>query len=305
MRILFLFIDGIGLAPSNSKSNPFINAKTPFLDEIIGKYGFLLQNSIVQTELATIFSLDACLGIEGLPQSATGQGVLLTGKNIPAQIGYHYGPKPNTEITNLIQQNNLFNTIITGGKKATLINAYPPSYFENIQNGHRIYSVIPLAAITAGLKLYNKEDLLQKQALSADFTNQGWRTILGFHELPLLSPPEAGKLLATLSNQFDFTFFEYWATDIAGHHQDMDQAISLIETLDNVLEGFCSLWDFNDGFILITSDHGNMEDLSHRHHTYNPVPFIILGNAYYRKYIPALSSLLDVYPTILKMLKIE
>ncbi|MGB9591379.1 MAG: hypothetical protein ACPL1K_02565 [Candidatus Kryptoniota bacterium] len=301
---MFLFIDGIGLAPANPKSNPFTNAKTPFLDEIIGRNGFLLQNYNVNTELATIFSLDACLGIEGLPQSATGQAAILTGNNIPAQIGYHYGPKPNTEITDLIQQNNLFKTLKMAGKKATLINAYPPSYFENIKNGRRIYSVIPLAAITAGLNLYNKEDLVQKQALSADFTNQGWRTILGFNEVPPLSPLEAGKLLATLSNKFDFTFFEYWATDIAGHHQDMDQAITLIETLDQALEGLCSRWDFDEGFILITSDHGNMEDLSHRHHTYNPVPFIILGNANYRKNIPTFSSLLDVYPTILRILKI-
>lgn len=305
MRTLFLFIDGIGLAPPNPKSNPFINAKTPFLENIIGRYGFILQNSPVNTELATIFSLDACLGVEGLPQSATGQAVILSGINIATQIGYHYGPKPNPEITNLIQQYNLFTTLLMDGKKATLINAYPPSYFENIQNGRRIYSAIPLAAVSAGMNLLNKDDLIHKQALSADFTNQGWRTILGYKEIPLLSPLEAGRLLANLSTKFDLTFFEYWATDIAGHHQDMEQAISLIETLDQVLEGLCSLWDFNQGFILITSDHGNMEDLSHRHHTFNPVPFIMLGKTNYRNNIPALSSLLDIYPTILKILEVK
>jgi len=40
MRILFLFINGIGIAKLNPKFTPFTNARMPFLDQIIGKQAF-------------------------------------------------------------------------------------------------------------------------------------------------------------------------------------------------------------------------------------------------------------------------
>ena len=49
----------------------------------------------MKAKQVSLLALDAGLGVEGLPQSATGQAVLLTGVNIPAELGYHYGPKPN------------------------------------------------------------------------------------------------------------------------------------------------------------------------------------------------------------------
>ncbi|MDP2974702.1 MAG: hypothetical protein Q8N45_00680 [Anaerolineales bacterium] len=71
--------------------------------------------------------------------------------------------------------------------------------------------------------------------------------------------------------------FEYWPSDYAGHGQDMNATVGLLTALDAVLGGLLEAWDDNGGLILITSDHGNMEDLSTRRHTANPVPCLLIG----------------------------
>ncbi len=53
----------------------------------------------------------------------------------------------------------------------------------------------------------------------------------------------------------------------------------MLEDLDLMLGGLLGDWDDQEGLIVITSDHGNVEDLSHRHHTLNPVPTLVIGAA--------------------------
>ena len=52
------------------------------------------------------------------------------------------------------------------------------------------------------------------------------------------------------------------------------QPHSLLETLDTVFGSLLSTWDYENGLILLTSDHGNLEDLSTRRHTRNDVPLL-------------------------------
>lgn len=80
---------------------------------------------------------------------------------------------------------------------------------------------------------------------------------------------------------------------------------NLLRTFDQVLGGLLSAWDDEKGLILITSDHGNLEDLSVRNHTRNPVPAIVVGSPKLREtFIQHLSDLTDVYPAILKFFQI-
>ena len=79
------------------------------------------------------------------------------------------------------------------------------------------------------------------------------------------------------SRGYDLALFEYWITDIAGHQQDMQSAIDLLEMFDIVLGSLVRSWNGNEGLILITSDHGNLEDLSTRRHTQNEVPLLLIG----------------------------
>ena len=140
-----------------------------------------------------------------------------------------------------------------------------------------------MAALKAGIPLKTIQDLQSGLALSADFTGQGWLDHLNIPDIPLITPSIAGDRLAQLSSAYSFSIFEFWLSDVAGHRQDMPSACSLLSTLDEVVAGLVHAWDDEDGLILITSDHGNLEDLGTRRHTSNPVPLILIGATHLRQ----------------------
>lgn len=110
--------------------------------------------------------------------------------------------------------------------------------------------------------------------------------------------------MAVLGMRYDFAFFEYWLSDYAGHSQDMDAAQELLETLDQVLGGLLESWNDNQGLILITSDHGNLEDLTTRRHTANPVPALLIGDRKLRsEFVNGLNDLRGVTPAILNLIR--
>lgn len=299
MNLLFIFLDGIGLGEENSDINPLARAKMPRLREALGGKSLTRHAAPYEGENITTLSLDAGLGMKGLPQSATGQAVLLTGINIPAEIGYHYGPKPNPEVAKYLSNGTLFSKMKENGKRAALLNAYPPRYFQGIDSGKRLYSAIPLAVTNAEFSLFTKDDFFAGKALSADFTGRGWRSMLGFSDAPIMEPKQAGYKLAELARQYDFSLFEYWASDYAGHKQNMDAAVELMETFDGVLDGALESWKDEDGLILVTSDHGNMEDVSTRKHTNAHVPALLFGNRdARRKFAEGLNDLTGIAPRI-------
>jgi len=301
MRVLFIFLDGVGLGLDDLEINPLARVHMPTLEDLLGGQKLIAASAPYTGRRATLLALDAGLGVNGLPQSATGQAVLLTGINIPAEIGEHYGPKPNPAVAKYLVRDNLFSTVVKAGRRAALLNAYPPRYFEGVESGKRLYSSIPLAVTSAGLPLFTKEDYYAGRALAADFTGAGWRGMLNFRDAPLYQPREAGRKLAELAGQFDFAFFEYWASDYAGHKQDMDSAIEQFEILDKVLKGLLDHWNDEGGLILITSDHGNMEDLSTRRHTDAKVPGLLIGSAQARAAFSAgLGDLAGIHERILK-----
>ena len=303
MKFLFLFLDGVGLGPNDPKTNPFALAKMPVMQNLLGEHPLVAERAPFEGSRASLVGIDACLGIDGLPQSATGQATLLSGENVPKAIGKHYGPKPNRAVSEFLRNGNLFNSLEQNGQRAAFLNAYPPGYFETIESGRRMYSAIPLAATSAGIPLRTFDDLMHGQAISADFTAQGWKEHLGLPNTPVLSPTQAGIHLANLAQAQNFAFFEYWLSDYAGHRQDMTTSCVLLETFDQVLGGLLSAWDDSKGLILITSDHGNMEDLSTRRHTYNSVPALVIGDPALRhQFTAGLIDLTDIAPAITRFL---
>src|SRR5512140_1570606 len=118
MRVLFIFLDGVGLGRDDRATNPFAGTPMPTLESLLGGRRLLAEAAPFVGERASLLALDASLGVSGFPQSATGQAVLLTGENIPAQIGEHYGPKPNPPVAQLIQKGTLFSRLIKAGKTA-------------------------------------------------------------------------------------------------------------------------------------------------------------------------------------------
>jgi hypothetical protein len=303
MKLLFIFLDGVGLGEDDPQRNPFARAGLPVLTSLLDGRRMVQSVAPLDARRATLLALDACLGVAGLPQSATGQAVLLTGKNVPALLGYHYGPKPNPAVAEFLADGNLFSQLGQAGRRTAFLNAFPPGYFDGIHSGKRLYAAIAQAAVNAGLRLGTQDDLRLGRALSADFTAQGWRERLGLPDTPVLAPIEAGGRLRELANAQDFSLFEYWLSDYAGHSQDMDAACRLLETFDQVLEGLLAGWDDEGGLILVTSDHGNLEDLSTRRHTTNPVPALVIGAPELRRrFTHGLHDLTGVAPAILELL---
>jgi hypothetical protein len=305
MHFLFLFLDGIGLGQKNPEINPFAKAELPTLHALLGGYRLVEKVAPLHNLRASLVGLDANLGVKGMPQSATGQAVLLTGRNVPAEIGFHFGPWPNEAVSKVLENGNIFSVLRQAGKKVSFLNAYPERYFEAIRSGKRLYSSIPLGVISAGIPLKTTADLENGLALSADFTAHGWHERLGLTSAPVLTYYQAGKRLAELSQANDFSFFEYWLSDYAGHGQDMLEAVTLLESIDEVLKGLLDHWNYQEGLILLTSDHGNMEDLSTRRHTTNPVPGLIIGPpSIRREFITGLTDLTGVVPAILRYFKL-
>lgn len=302
MKILFLFLDGIGLGADNPETNPFLRANMPYLESLMGGKKMTASAAPHESDLLTLKAIDPNLGVKGLPQSATGQAVLLTGINIPAELGYHYGPKPNPDVAQYLNGHTVFSRTVQAGKKTALLNAYPPRYFDGIDSGKRLYSSIPLALTNADIPLFTEKDYYAGNALSADFTGEGWHTFLGFPNAPLFDPETAGVKLGQLASQYDFSFFEYWASDYAGHKQDMEWAVKQLEVFDGVLKGLLANWDTKNDLILLTSDHGNMEDLGTRKHTAAHVPLLLFGDKAKRDAFADVSDLTGIAPTINKQL---
>ena len=83
--------------------------------------------------------------------------------------------------------------------------------------------------------------------------------------------------MVELSRRYDFAFFSHWMTDVIGHRGGISDGVKALERFDAVMAGALAAWDDAEGLLIVTSDHGNMEDLSHGKHTENDVPTLIVG----------------------------
>ncbi len=301
MHILLIFLDGIGLGEDDPANNPFAVAKTPTLHALAGNQRWLRATGRVESERAVFIPTDPRLGIPGRPQSATGQAAIMTGRNVPAEIGEHYGPRPNLPIRTILTDNNVFKQVTAMGKTAALLDAYPPGFFHAVERGKRLLSSIQQAARDGGVPIRGVEDFYAGRALSADWTGQGWRDMLGYADAPTMTPAEAGARMARLACEHAFSMFSTWITDEIGHRGPFDRGVSYLELFDAVMTGLLDAWNDEDGLIIITSDHGNMEDLSTRHHTENDVPTVVIG-AERHAYADGFKSLMDITPRILTAL---
>lgn len=83
--------------------------------------------------------------------------------------------------------------------------------------------------------------------------------------------------MVNLARRYRFSFFSHWLTDQIGHRGTLAEGVGLLELFDGVMAGALDAWGDDDGLMIITSDHGNMEDLSHGKHTENDVPVVAIG----------------------------
>ena len=302
MHILTLFLDGIGLGADDRQHNPFAVADTPAMHALSNGRRWLTDTGLQESERAIFIPTDACLDVGGRPQSGSGQAALLTGINVPQRIGRHYGPKPDAATRAIVCQHSLFRRLRDRGKSARLLTAYPPGLQANWRRGKTLRSSIQLADYAANGEQLGLDDIRRRRALTAEWTTDSWRRHLGMDDLPDISEEEAGKLLARLARSYDFAFHSHWLSDRIGHRGALADGVALLERFDRVLQSLLADWDDAAGLLVITSDHGNMEDLSTRRHTLNAVPTVVVG-ARRAEFAEGYSRLTDFAPACDRMLR--
>lgn len=296
-RVLFLFLDGVGLGADDPTINPLAADCYPTLHTLLAGRKPVASTGRLSTSLAELVPTDAQLGLCGRPQSATGQTAILTGVNAPQQLGEHYGPRPDARVRAILAHDNLFRRLQRMGLRPFFCNGYPRGYFEVVNRGKRLLSAIPFAATVSGLALPTAADIYAGRALAADFTNAGWREHLGYADVPVFTPEAAGRQLWQIAQPYDFLFFEHWQTDVLGHGAELPAAIQNFQRFDCFLAGFLTVADLSQTLIIISSDHGNVEDCSHGKHTENPVLTLLLG-AERQQTAARLRTLTDFVPLI-------
>lgn len=302
------FMDGVGLGNDNPAINPFVSAQLPHLTNLLGQSWYISPEhggpGRITTEKASLIPTDPNMEMPGRPQSATGQATILTGRNVPQIVGEHYGPKPNKSVAEVVKQGNLFQDVVMAGGKAALISPYPQGYFDAINSGKRLYSSVPLAATSAGLSLMSADDLRAGRAVSPGFTGQAWQDHLGYTDIPILTLFEAGQQIAAIAQTLQFSFFEHWPSDRSGHRGTLEEAVQHLEMIDAALGGLFAAWDWDNGLLIITSDHGNIEEKDHRQHTLNPVPTILFGHNH-TQFGRQINNLADIAPVVRSILKLK
>lgn len=278
-RVIFLFLDGVGIGPGDPAVNPLAVGDYPVLQGLVNGKRLVTESGRVRTGRALLAPLDAQMGIGGRPQSATGQAALLTGRNAPQLVGEHYGPRPDDRVRAVVDGGNLFSRLAERGLPAFFCNAYPQGYFDAVNRGKRLLSVLPYAATQSGQALQTATDLYAGRALAADFTAEGWRTQLGYVDAPVRSAAAAGRHLWTIAQSYSFVLFEHWLTDVLGQRQRFEEAVENFVVFDAFLGGLlAAIGDaLDETMIVIAGDHGNVEDCSHGRHTENPALGLVIG----------------------------
>ncbi|MGB7251712.1 MAG: alkaline phosphatase family protein [Phormidesmis sp.] len=305
-HFLLVFLDGLGLGAAIGDNPLATAASMPFLTDFVEQP--LLSGATLTRTNVLLKPIDATLGVSGLPQSATGQTTLYTGQNAPRFLGRHQSGFANGALRSLLNAQGLFARAIALGSTATLANAYSPAYFYAIAQRKRRYSVCTLLNLIAKLPFRMQYEYEQGEAIFWNIVGNEGRNrspALNSHRLSQsggrspLSPEMAGQRLAKLSQHYGVTLFESYLTDYAGHAQNADQAIAYLQRIDTFLASAIAHLP-STVTLIVTSDHGNVEDLSTKRHTFNAVPLLVIGPA--AKAFVQVTDLTGITPQILARL---
>jgi Metalloenzyme superfamily len=280
LRTALLFIDGVGVGANNADWNPL--ARGEFL---LSQFDDGRGTPLPGGELSLV---DATFGMAGRPQSASNQTALLTGLPAPLLLGRHVLGYPDAALRALLSQHSVVRRLTEAGRKSAFANAYPSAYLQALGLPHaeggapdvdiparhrrRLRPSASTAAFAAGgVALRTLDALRAGEALAHDVT--GVRGVARGLVLPLRTPAEAAAIFWRVANGMDFTLFEHFLADEAGHAQDAEAALGALSTFDAFVREVVASRPA-DARVLVTSDHGNVEDLRRRNHTRAPVPLL-------------------------------
>ncbi len=130
-----------------------------------------------------------------------------------------------------------------------------------------------------------------------------------YDQQPEMSAPEVtDKLVAAISSgQFDTIICNYANCDQVGHTGDFEASIKAVEAVDVCLAQILEAVTAAKGELLITADHGNVEEMfdeasnqPHTQHTTLPVPLVYAGHRQIS--LDSNGSLADIAPTMLALM---
>lgn len=282
-RALLVFVDGLGVGRPDTRTNPIHSGVCPSLVNLLKHHSR---------------PMDVTMGVDGIPQSATGQTAMLTGENAALTIGRHVEAFPGNRLKNIIREHNIFKKLKSNGLTSTFANAYFMRNMSELRKS-RMHSVTTVSTLSAFGTVRGKQTLLANESVYQDITRETLRQ-RGYSG-PLVTPEDAATHLVKLADHHRFTLFEYFQTDHAGHRCDMDSAKRILNVLDRFVGRAAKLCRKKRILFLLTSDHGNIEDLTVKGHTRNPVPFIAVGQgaASLRR---SVETITDVTPQIINYL---
>ena len=296
-RVLFVFVDGVGLAP-RAVHNPLSTLALPALAALAGGQAWTSGAAPLRRPGHVFVPLDATLGVEGLPQSGTGQAALFAGFNAPELHGAHYGPAPPTTVRARLAAESLFARFRERGvapDAMAFANAYPARFFAAMARRPR-WTATTIAARGAGVRLRTAADLARGAALASDYTGAGWQRVIDPEAAPI-SEAEAGRRLVRLSHEHRLTLSEYPYTDHAGHGRAPHTPEAVLPSVDRLLGAVVAELDAATDLLLVSSDHGNIEDTRVETHTRNPVPLVAWGAGAH--HFASATSLVDVVPALM------
>jgi 2,3-bisphosphoglycerate-independent phosphoglycerate mutase len=301
MPVFFVFVDGVGAGARDPAVNPL--ARGEFL---LSRFADGSGAELPAGGRAVL--ADACLGVPGRPQSATGQTAILTGENAARAIGKHLLGFPNEPLREILRARSLFRALAEAGRAGAFANAYPVAYLralgyacegeEEFELGRRRPrpSATTVAFAAGGGRFRTWDDARDGRGLTHDITGARAR---GFGaRLPRRTPEEAARVLADVARGHDLTVFEFFETDEAGHARSMEGALDALGRLDRFLRTLLAGLAEGDS-LLVASDHGNVEDLSSRNHTTAPVPVLGFGPAAGR--VDEVKDLTHIAPLLLSL----
>lgn len=295
-----IFIDGVGIGEKDADKNPFVKFGFKTFENFFGAIPHK-NNSILKNHPYYLFPVDPVMGVEGLPQSGTGQVSIFCGINAQKFVGKHFGPFPYSTTIPIIEKQNILKHFKKNGKKVFFANAYPQIFFDYLNSGKKRLSVTSLSCRLSDIRLNNATDVREGRALTAEMTNSRWNKKLKYN-LKVISPKTAARRLLRITSRNDFTLYEFFLTDHLGHGRIQDEFDDIYKNLDEFLFTILSEIDLENLTLIICSDHGNFEDISVKKHTTNPALTITTGK-YAKQLFENISNLSDIKPSIVKYCK--
>jgi 2,3-bisphosphoglycerate-independent phosphoglycerate mutase len=131
-----------------------------------------------------------------------------------------------------------------------------------------------------------------------------------YDDRPALHARQLTRAFADALDRVDFALVNFANADLIGHTGNERAGIKACEALDEALGTIWSKVKELDGTLIVTSDHGNIEEMHDAYggtdteHNMHPVPFLVAGSAVRAKKVRH-GTLADVAPTALRLLGVQ